>query len=35
MVHIENLNRKVAGQGDTFYLLTYNQYVWRKGKKNW
>jgi hypothetical protein len=27
MVHIENLNRKVAGQGDTFYLLTYNQYV--------
>jgi len=29
MVHIDNLNRGVAGQGNTLYLLTYNQHrVW-------
>jgi len=29
MVHIDHLNRKVTGQGNTFYPLTYNQYsVW-------
>jgi len=26
MVHIDHLNRKVTGQGNTFYPLTYNQY---------
>jgi len=26
MVHIDNLHRTVAGQGNTFYSLTYNQY---------
>jgi len=29
MVHIDNLNRTVPGQGNTFYPMTYNQYrVW-------
>jgi len=26
MVHIDNLHRTVAGQGNTYYPLTYNQH---------
>jgi len=26
MVHLDNLNRRVTGQGNTLYPLTYNQY---------
>jgi len=26
MVHVDNLNRTVAGQNNTYYPLTYNQY---------
>jgi len=26
MVHTDNLNRTVTGQGNTLYPLTYNQY---------
>jgi len=27
MVHTDNLNRTVTGQGNTLYPLTYNQYI--------